>query len=269
MAYRKWTVEIDGRFHQVELETKGMGKRLVRVDGVQQVEEKKLINTGSSDEIRVGTHAAQVKISPSIQTIYELQFPEAQLPDPATQISVHAPQTERTSAEKDPAGLSLVVDTRTAGGYFLSLLGLALTAFGIYYFISTKVLVLSQYLVGAVILLTGLYLVYDGLRSALNRTTYRVSRQELVVRQAPIPAVGNRQLDPAQFIAVDVIRVVHRNRTRNSYSSTTSYTYLIQVPTQDSKRAISIGVYKKRDDAIFVADQIGRYLSLPVNTSGV
>ncbi len=261
MAYRKWMVEIDGRSHVVELETKAMGQRIIRVDGIQQVDEKKLISLGTTDEIQVDTRTAQVKIQ---GRKYELQFPENELgPERAAQINVSAPQTERITLEKDPAGFSMVVDPRSAGGYFLILVGLALSVFGGWMLLNAGNISenLTIVLMSVVIILVGVFTMYASLKMALNRVFYRVAMHELSVRQGPIPWTGNRTMDPNTLDGLQVKMVSHRSGNRTKVRT---YTYRVQVKSKDSERLTAIGEYAVADDANFVADQIGKYLDLPV-----
>jgi hypothetical protein len=260
MAYRKWTVEIDSRPHIVELETKAMGQRIIRVDGIQQVDEKKLISLGTTDEIQVDTRTGQVHIQGKK---YELLFPEADLdPERAAQINVSSPQTERITLEKDPAGLSMVVDTRSGVGYFMILIGLVFLVFGGWWLLTVQKASgnLINILMPVVLILAGLYTIYSSLRLAFNRISYRVAMHELSVRQGPIPWTGNRILDPASLSGVKVQMVSHRSSNR-SYART--HTYKVQVQSKDSERKVSIGEYAVSDDAHFIAEQIGKYLDLP------
>lgn len=258
MASRKWTVEVDGRQHIVELETKAMGRRIVRVDGVQQVDEKKLVSLGTTDEIRVDSLVAQVQIHGGN---YELLFPET-VSEPDARVSVSAPQTERITLEKDPAGLSMVVDTRSGGGYFLALVGLVMVGLGGWLLLNvgnvSENLVLV--LVDVAIILAGIYTIFISLKMALNRVFYRVAMHELSVRQGPIPWTGNRVLDPK---SLESLRVKRISRRSSSKSTVRTYTYRVEAKRKDSERMISIGEYTVADDANFVAEQIGRYLDLP------
>jgi hypothetical protein len=258
MAYRKWDVEIDGRSHIVELETKAMGHRIIRVDGIQQVDEKKLISLGTTDEIQVNTLVAQVSIQGGN---YELFFPEAGSESTAP-FSVSAPQTERITLEKDPAGFAMVVDTRKGAGYFLILVGLVMVGFGGWLLLNVRNVSenLVIFLVDVVIILAGIYMIYSSLKMALNRVFYRVARHELNVRQGPIPWPGNRILDPK---SLDGLQIKTISRRSSSKSAVRTYTYRVHVKSKNSERMTAIGEFTVADDANFVADQIGKYLDLP------
>ena len=261
MAYRKWTVELDGRFHVVELETKALGQRTILVDGIQQVDERKLISLGTTDSIRVGTLSGQVQIHGKI---YELQFPQIDSgSEGMAQFRVSAPQTERITLEKDPAGLSLFVDTRKRAAYFMIFVGLLLAGLGVWLAVVNPNLTgnaQSMLLVAALIVL-GIYLIYFSLKSALNRMTFRVAMHELSVRQGPVPWFGNRILDPDTLASLQVQMVSHRS----SRSNIRTYTYKLLGLTKDSKR-LTLGEYDVADDAYFIEEQIGKYLDLPMNT---
>jgi hypothetical protein len=261
MAYRKWTVGVDGRQHIVELETKAMGRRIVRVDGVQQLDEKKLVSLGTTDEIRVDSLVAQVQIQGGN---YELFFPEV-VSEPDARVSVSSPQTERITLEKDPAGLSMIVDTRSGAGYFLILVGLVMVAFGGWLLLNvgdvSENLVLV--LVDVAIILAGAYMIFFSLKMALNRVFYRVAMHELSVRQGPVPWPGNRILDPK---SLDGLRVRMISRRSSSKSTVRTHTYRVEVKSNGSEHMTSIGEFAVADDANFVAEQIGKYLDLPVNT---
>ncbi len=255
MSYRKWTVEIDGRSHVVELETKAMGQRIIRVDGIQQVDEKKLISLGTTDQIQVDTLVGQVQIQGKN---YELLFPEA-----AAQVNISAPQTERITLEKDLAGLSLVVNTRSGGGYFLVLVGLVMIGLGGWLLGNVRNIPenLVVALMDVAIVLAGVYMIYSGLKMALNRVFYRVAMHELNVRQGPIPWTGNRILDPKTLGGLQV-KLVSRRSSRTSGVRT--HTYRVLAKNKDSDRLISIGEFAVRDDAHFIAEQVGKYLDLPI-----
>jgi hypothetical protein len=260
MVYRKWTVEIDGRSHIVELEIKGLGQRFIRVDGIEQVNEKKLVSLGSTNPIQVGAHTGQVQIH---SNVYELEFPQADVnPEHMAQITVSAPQTERITIEKDPGGLSLFVDNRSRSAFFLVLVGLALALFGIWWIglYLDDLDNLSSLLMPVVVFGFSLYIIYSSLRKAMNRMVYHVALHELSVREGPIPWFGNRMLVPDTLGGLHVERVNHRSSAR----SVPIHSYKLQAESKDSKRLTSIGEFNVADDAYFLSEQIGKTLNLPL-----
>jgi hypothetical protein len=271
MAYRKWDIVIDEHHYTVELKTEGLGQRTILVDGVQQVQEKKLVNLGSVDRIKLGELGGQVEIGDTFSGVsYSLQMDRRDGNEEVPQVSVSYPQTERITCESDPAGVTLVYQNSASKTSSL-LYALGLIVFGILLLTDVMKSLISweSPLFGIIVIFAGLgYGAYSYIKG-INRSVFRVQRNELTVHQEPVPLPGSRKsLDPADLSQLIVRREIRIQKDSEGRNKGKEILFMLEAEMKSGGRQTLINNVKQFDDVVYLAQQVGNSLDLPTTREG-
>ena len=90
----------------------------------------------------------------------------------------------------------------------------------------------------------------------LNTTTIRVNYEQLTIRSGPVPFFGNKRLAAADIQQLYCDESVTRNE------NTTSRQFLVNVRTIDGRKIKLITGLNERDQALFIEQQIERFLDI-------
>lgn len=107
-------------------------------------------------------------------------------------------------------------------------------------------------------LILGIWLIYTVLRGLFNKTTITINEQHISVQTKPLPSHGAYK----EFYTAKIKRIhVYRN-THESDEGGTSYTYDIFLTTTTHSSERLLHPLDNRDEALFLAQTINRYLNL-------
>lgn len=101
-------------------------------------------------------------------------------------------------------------------------------------------------------------LIYYTVGLWINQTVITVSDSEIKVRSKPLPTLGNKTID-SRFIGQLYVK---QRVSRNSNSGGTSITYQVRIVTDDGKNQTLVGNLPKSEQALYIEQQIERYLRL-------
>jgi hypothetical protein len=109
----------------------------------------------------------------------------------------------------------------------------------------------------------GVFVVYFGIATLLNRITIRTKRSTLSIKKGPVPVPGNKEIDVSQIKQLYVKETRHHRSSSSSSSgsSSTYYTYDLHMLNQSGmrKRLVSL---TSPESAIFLENQIEKYLGI-------
>jgi len=103
--------------------------------------------------------------------------------------------------------------------------------------------------------LVGVYLIVHVVSSLVNHTDIEVDVQAVQIAHKPIPFPG-RYIDCANIDQLYTKRNVHRGE------NSTTYTYSLHVVTADGKNQKLIGNLQNSDQALFIEQEIERFLGI-------
>jgi len=102
----------------------------------------------------------------------------------------------------------------------------------------------------------GVSLIYQTLSGFLNRTSIRVTYEQLRIRHYPIPHWRNRTI-----LSRDLIQLYSKEKTKRS-SKNTSVTYEMHALTRDGKNVKLLSGLDSSEQALYIEQEIERYLGI-------
>lgn len=102
----------------------------------------------------------------------------------------------------------------------------------------------------------GFGLAYYSLSRILNSTVISVDSNRLKIRHGPIPAWGNKTLDPI------ILRQLYSKERKHRHKNSVSYSYEVHMFTWDGRNQILLKKLDTPEQALFIEQEIERFLHI-------
>lgn len=114
----------------------------------------------------------------------------------------------------------------------------------------------SMSLFGIIHTAVGIFLIYLVLALFLNSTVFKISNNEIAVKSGPMPWKGNLTLSSSEIVQLYCIeKISHRKNSTSAH-------YRVEAVLNENRRRTIISNLTDADHALFIEQQIEKYLHL-------